>query len=427
MIMADDKTPASASFNRHLQSILYWPQDKYRIIMLQRMGILIGILFLATRLIASLITQGLEIAPGAVIGGDFLAFYSASDLVLQGRALYAYDQTAFDAALQSHLASDNLGLLWQYPPVLFFLIAPLALLPYKLSYWLWMLATAAILALALRRLTRDLKPQTDASSLTPWVLMASPIIVGVFVNGQISLLTTALLVTAAYRPKSHWLLAGICAGLLTIKPQLGVIIPFAYLVIGAWRTMGVAAIVAIVIHGLSAVVFGVESFPAFLSALDRIQTQFATGGVDTPPYAMTTLFAQLRIWGVSGTPALWAHIAFAITIIAYVTWQWRTKSQRQDQSLYLAALLCASAILVTPYAYAYELAALAPAALWLACVSNRWKEMAVVTLIAFWLILTVRRLIPSDFVVSLSFLVAIGAFALIAFGYRPAQESRPTA
>ncbi|MEL6413553.1 MAG: glycosyltransferase family 87 protein [Pseudomonadota bacterium] len=416
--MAEEKSPVGANTNRLPQSILQWPQDRSRIILLQRMGILLGVLFLATRLIASLVTQGLEIAPGAVIGGDYLAFYSASDLVLQGRALDAYDQAAFDAALQSHLASDNLGLLWQYPPVLFFLIAPLALLPYKLSYWLWMVATAAILALALRRLNREVQPQSGDSNLTLWVLMASPIIVGVFVNGQISLLTTALLITAAYRPKTHWVLAGVCAGLLTIKPQLGVIIPFAYLAVGAWRTFGVAALVAITIHGLSAVVFGAESFPAFLSALDRIQTQVATGGADTPPYAMTTLFAQLRIWGVSGTPALWAHIAFAIAVMTFVTWQWRIKSRADGQSLYLAALLCSAAILITPYAYAYELAALAPAGLWIACTSNRWKDKAAFILIVFWLTLTLRRMIPSDFVLSLSFLVAIGAFGLIALGRR---------
>ena len=425
--MAEDKSPEGARTQRQAQSILRWPHDQARLVMLQRIGILFGVLFLGTRFVASLLTQGLEIAPGAVIGGDFLAFYSASDLVLQGRALDAYDKEAFEAALQSHLASDNLGLLWQYPPALFFLIAPLALLPYKVSYWLWMVATAAVLALALRRLTRDVQPQSGGSNLTLWVLMASPIIVGVFVNGQISLLTTALLVTAAYRPKTHWWLAGLCAGLLTIKPQLGVILPFAYLAIGAWRTIGVAVIVAIIIHGLSALVFGVESFPAFMSALDRIQTQVATGGADTPPYAMTTLFAQLRIWGVSGTPALWGHIAVALAVITFVTWQWRTRSSVDDQSLYLTALLCASAILITPYAYAYELAALAPAALWIACSPNRWKSMAAFILMGFWLTLTLRRVIPSDFILSLSFLVAIGAFALVAMGRRSELgEKHPT-
>lgn len=425
--MAEDKSPAGASHQSALESILHWPRDPSRVVMLQRMGILVGVLFLATRLIASIVTQGLELAPGAIIGGDFLAFYSASDLVLQGRALDAYDQTAFEAALKTHLASDNLGLLWQYPPILFLLIAPLSLLPYKLSYWLWMAATAAILAFALRRLTRDVNPQASGSGLTLWVLMASPIVVGVFVNGQISLLTTALLVTAAYRPKTHWWLAGLCAGLLTIKPQLGVILPFAYLAIGAWRTIGVAAFVAIAIHGVSALVFGAEGFTSFFSALDRIQTQVATGGADTPPYAMTTLFAQLRIWGVSGTPALWAHIGFAIMVISFVTWQWRTLSRQGDHALYLTALLCASAILITPYAYAYELAALAPAGLWIACAPNRWKDKAAFILIVFWLMLTIRRGMPPDFMLQLSFLVAIGAFLLMVFGHRSDRHAQQTA
>ncbi|GAB5453961.1 MAG: glycosyltransferase family 87 protein [Henriciella sp.] len=422
--MAEDKSPAGVG---PLELILHWPRDPSRVVMLQRMGILVGILFLATRLIASIVTQGLELAPGAIIGGDFLAFYSASDLVLQGRALDAYDQTAFEAAIRTHLASNNLGLLWQYPPILFLLIAPFALLPYKLSYWLWMAATAAILAFALRRLTRDAHSQSSGSSLTLWVLMASPIVVGVFVNGQISLLTTALLVTAAYRPKTHWWFAGLCAGLLTIKPQLGVILPFAYLAIGAWRTIGVAAFVAIAIHGVSALVFGAESFTSFFSAVDRIQTQVATGGADTPPYAMTTLFAQLRIWGVSGTPALWAHIGFAVMVISFVTWQWRTQSRRGDHALYLTALLCASAVLITPYAYAYELAALAPAGLWIACASNRWKDKAAFILIVFWLTLTIRRVIPPDFILQLPFLVAIGAFLLMVFGHRSDRRAKQTA
>lgn len=426
--MPEDKPSEGASMRRYVHSVLHWPQNKSRLVMLQRMGILIGVLFLAPILVASIVTPGLEIVPGTIVGGDFLAFYSASDLVLQGRALDAYDKTAFETALKTHLARDNLGMLWQYPPVVFLLIAPIALLPYKVGYWLWMFATASILAIALRRLIRETRSESDGSNLTLWLLLASPICVGVFANGQISLLTTALLVTAAYRPKANWWLAGLCAGLLTIKPQLGVILPFAYLAIGAWRTIGVASLVALLIHGLSALVFGVESFGAFFNALERIQTQVAVGGADTPPYAMTTLFAQLRAWGISGTLASWVHAIFAVAVIATVTLQWRSQSKRDEQSLYLAALLCASAILITPYAYSYELAALAPAALWIGCNPNRWRDKVTFILIVFWLILTIRRVTPSDFILQLSFLVAIGAFALLvldAWSKRPSESRSP--
>ena len=53
------------------------------------------------------------------------------------------------------------------------------------------------------------------------------------------------------------------------------------------------------------------------------------------------------------------------------------RAENIRQALYLAALVCSGAILVTPYAYAYEMAALAPAALWLAFSSNRRTRLLV--------------------------------------------------
>ena len=71
---------------------------------LQRLAILYGLLFLATTVAVSIVTPGLVYGSGGVIGADFLAFYTAGDMTLQGRAIEAYDFAAFDANERRNVA-----------------------------------------------------------------------------------------------------------------------------------------------------------------------------------------------------------------------------------------------------------------------------------------------------------------------------------
>lgn len=381
--------------------------------LMSRLAVLYGALFVGTTFIVTFLVSGLTYGAGGVIGADFLAFYTAGDMTLQGRANDAYDFDAFDAALQTRVPQDGLGLMWQYPPAMFLITAVLAMLPYKVSYWTWMLVTGGAFAWATNRLARDATTTPDVQRQAVLLLLAAPLCVGVFINGQISLLTAALLMLAAYQPRRAWLVAGLAAGLLTLKPQLGLLLPLAYLAVGAWRAIGVAAVTAIAIHGLALLVFGPESLSAFLNAVSRLQADVAGGGVNTPPVAMTTLFGQLRFWEVPAGIALSLQHVTALGVAVVVMFSWFRFGREDGQDLFLAALLCCGAILVTPYAYAYEMTALAPAALLIAFQPGRLARFAMVLLTGFWLVLALRRMIPPDFVLQLPFWVAITAFALL--------------
>ncbi len=389
--------------------------------LLTRLAVLYGLLFLITTLVVSIVTPGLLSGARGVIGADFLAFYTAADMTLQGRAVEAYDLTAFDAALQARAPSDQLGMMWQYPPLMFLIIAPLALLPYKLSFWLWMALTALVFAWANARLIRDATADKSVRTRALILVLAAPMSVGVLINGQISLLTAALLMLAAYRPQRYWVVAGLAAGLLTVKPQLGLLLPMAFLVIGAWRAFGLAALSAVVLHGASILVFGPESIEIFLSAVSRLQADVAGSGLLTPPVNMTTIFGQLRHWGLPSSVAMGAQYITAAAILMFVTWTWFQNRADRSQDFYLAALLSVGAILVTPYAYAYEMAALAPAAIWIALRPNRFQSFAPLILLSFWALLALRRFLPMDFVLQVPFLVAVGAFLLLVFA-RPRTD-----
>lgn len=381
---------------------------------LQRLAILYGLLFLATTIIVSIITPGLVYGSGGVIGADFLAFYTAGDMTLQGRAVDAYDFAAFDAALQSRVENDHLGMMWQYPPLMFFVAGLLALMPYKISFWVWMTATSAAFAWALNRIVRTVQPDWADRRVTLLLILASPISVSIMTNGQISLLTAALLMLAVFRPRRDWWVAGLAAGLLTVKPQLGLLIPLAYLVAGAWRAFAVAAVTGLALHLLSVLVFEPESLSAFLAAVARLQADVAGSGVHTPPVSMTTVFGQLRLWDIPAGVALPVHYLAAVLVIAVVVSLWWRRHAEADQAVYLAALLSSGAILVTPYAYAYEMTALAIAAIWMAFQPGRYRQLSTVILAGFWLALALRRFLPPDFVIQIPFLTAISVFLLLA-------------
>jgi hypothetical protein len=352
-------------------------------------------------LILTFLTEGLLVPPHGVVGGDFLAFYMAGDFALRGDALTAYDFEAFDEALQARAPSEHLGMMWQYPPTVFFLVAPFALLPYKLSFILWCAIGAGVLALALSHLgvkRRDLR-----------LLILSPLCLGVIDNGQISMLTAALLFIAAYNPKEKWLIAGIAAGLLTIKPQLGILLPVAFVVIGAWRTILTAAATAAILHLPSIVVYGVESWRSFLLAVARLNSDVTGAGLNTPPNGMTTLFGQLRMVGASSDVAIPLQYAFTAAVALLVAYCWR----KSADPLAKAALLCAGAILATPYAYGYEMTALLLPALFIAREAVSYRTPQGLYLIGCWIVLATGALLPSLFGLQFPFLISASAFALV--------------
>ena len=389
---------------------------------LQRLAILYGGMYLIINVALTCLSPGLAYGANGVVGGDFLAFYTAGEMALQGRALEAYEFEAFDTALQTRVDHDHLGMMWQYPPLMFFIVGGLALLPYKLSLWVWLTATAGAFAWALNRILCSVAPTLEARRLALLLVITSPLALMVVTSGQISFFTAALLMTAGFRPGRHWLVAGIAAGVLTLKPQLGVLIPLAFLAAGAWRAFAVAAVTALLLHAISILVFGPETIAAFFNAVLRLQSDVAGSGTHTPPVNMTTLFGQLRFWQVPSGLAMGLHLVLVASVVACVTWLWRRHGRDPEHGLYLTALIGAGAVLVTPYAYAYEMAALAPAAIWLAFRAARYAEMSFGLLATAWLLLTMRAFVPLDLIVQMPFLISLAAFLLLARVADPAPE-----
>ena len=172
---------------------------------------------------------------GKPIGTDFVGFYAASRLALDGRPELVYDVGAHWAA-QKALFGSKLGYTaFFYPPTALLISLPLALAPYFWSLAAWLMATGY----AFYRVLRLYLP-----SLEPMAFLAFP---AVFVNaahGQNGFLSAALIGGGLLAMNRRPALAGVLFGAMAFKPHLALVIPFALIFARRWTTLIVAAATA---------------------------------------------------------------------------------------------------------------------------------------------------------------------------------------
>lgn len=277
-----------------------------------------------------------------MIGGDFSAFFIAAHAAAEGAAADIYNVADFQARLNAAFPGrDDLGLSWQYPPTYFLAIALFAGLPYLASFTLFSGATAGAYGLLLRKEIKD--------NLLFFAIIASPSAFIAFTTGQNGFLTAALLILAARDPKQRPLVAGVAAGLLTMKPHLGLLIPVAYLACGAWRAIGVAALTAGALAALSVAAYGAETWTAFFTAVTEVSGRVSEQVM--PLSKMATPYSAALFAGFAEWPARIVHLGFTLLAAAAVWRVWR----KTDDMLLRGAVLIASAFLAAPYGFYYEL------------------------------------------------------------------------
>jgi hypothetical protein len=209
--------------------------------------------FLATLAITSLThlpsgvtpprTAATATSQSGTVGLDFIAFYTAGTFVREGRSNDLYNLSAVQA-FQRDLArangvdlGDAMGPWWN-PPFYAWVFVPLSRLPFGAATQVWMGVNLACAAVAVWLLCRMLPPGTGWRSwaLVPVLLALSVPFIHTMTHAQntcTSLLLVTLTVTAWRSGRGT--LAGLVAGLLFYKPQLGAVLALALLASLGWR------------------------------------------------------------------------------------------------------------------------------------------------------------------------------------------------
>lgn len=280
------------------------------------------------------------------LGYDFITFWAASDLALQGRAVDAYDPKKIFAAEQKAVPAGQSVYLWHYPPVFQLYVLPLALAPYLLSCALWIALTLALYILCFRRIV----PERGAL----WVLLAFPAVFVNVMHGQNGFLTAVLIAGACLTLERRPVLAGILLGSLCYKPHFGLLFPLVLIAGRFWIPLLSAALTTALICGAATLVIGVESWAAFFENLPLTRHILEVGFL--PWYKMPTVFAAVRMLGggISFAYALQIAVAVAVAAITVHVW-WRRLGTLELRS----ALLATALLILSPYAFDYDLVVLA--------------------------------------------------------------------
>ncbi len=259
---------------------------------------LILLAFYAIAIVGWITLSGGLIDPnGKPIGTDFSSFYAAGSMVLDGHAADVYDMAAHYAREKQIFGDVTPYYGWLYPPIFLFAVAPLALMPYSLALAVWQGATfalyLAVIAAILRRIRRD---DDRVARLWLSVAVAFP---AAFINlghGQNGFLTAGLFGAALLNLQRRPLLAGVLFGLLAYKPQFGVLIPFALLAGGQWRTFLAAGVTVMALAGAATLAFGPEIWHAFAASTETSRTLLLEQG-NVGFEKLQSVFAAVRMWG----------------------------------------------------------------------------------------------------------------------------------
>jgi alpha-1,2-mannosyltransferase len=341
-----------------------------------------------------------------VFGRDFLNTWLGGRSIFFGGPASWFDFRVYNEAIQQILGVPYPVTYWSYPPDIVLFVWPFGLMPYLPAYIAWCAIGIALYLLA-------------CSSAVPrdrflFLAVAPGIAVCIFF-GQNGFYTSALLIGGLLSRDRRPVLAGILFGILTIKPQLGLLVPVVLLLERRWLTIASAAATAGVLVAATGMLFGWNVWIEFWQKVVPQQV-WLTETSDGLIYSMVaTAFFGARLIDLPLSVA-WA-VQYVVAAVAFAAVVW-TYWKRRDPALSLA-LFVAATFLFTPYILNYDMVVFGFVvallrdrtdntmrdhwlliALWTLPVTMMmsaivWVPLAPIVLIAFavWLI---RRMMQSD-------------------------------
>jgi hypothetical protein len=304
--------------------------------------------------------HGLDLL-GKPLGADFPSFWAASRLALYGAPAKVYNLAAHAAAERSAFGGAHVPYsAFFYPPTYLLICLPLGLSPYLCARAAWLGATGyacwrvvgAWLGTPLRRWA--------------WPALAFPGVLSTVGHGQNAFLTTALFGAAILMWDRRPLLAGVCFGLLTIKPQLGLMIPLALIVSGRRRVIASACATALGLAVAALAVFGFATWRGWLAVSPLARRALEEDWVGSEK--MQSAFAAVRLLhgGLGLAYGVQAAVALAAAAILVQVVRRRSDDPLAPDALAQGATLATASLLASPFMLDYDLMLLALPLAWLA-------------------------------------------------------------
>jgi hypothetical protein len=369
-------------------------------------GVLIGVM-----LFLLMGADGLRLASGQPVFGDFIAFWSAGRAALDGQAERVHDVVLVSEYSRAAVGGVGVVAPWNSPPTFLLIASALATMPYPAAALVFLLVSAAVYLFAARKILPDRRALIFAATLPAAVYHLGSVQTGLLIAGVSGL---AL----------HWLdrrplAAGALVGLLAIKPHLAILWPILLAFQGRWRAFAAACASTGAFVLIAGAVFGFEAYARFFDNLGASQELINANRIGTPAFA--SLYASVLNLGGPAVIAVAAQALSAAAALAVSAFIFR----HGDRTLGGAAL-CAATLLISPYLFFYDFTLLAVGAALLGAPRDRFELIAQIAAWSTGLSLVLSYALPLPYCAAAAWLVLIATLRRARSGAdRPAAAPQP--
>lgn len=306
---------------------------------------------------------------------DFVNYWMAARMTLSGTEHDLFTHDIYFARLQQLFGSDIEIRSWSYPPHFLLLLWPLGYLDYELALAVFLAGTLALFVAAVLVFRANLAPQSNgaivACALFGFVVMQLD-------ATQNGFLTAAFLLFGLAWMKERPLLAGFAFACLTIKPQLGFLIPVLLLWDRNWLAFAWSAGFTAALVAASVALFGIESWGAYLTDTLAYQRTVMTDWYGVFLLMMPTAFGGARALGATPDTAMLIQWPVSIAAAGLVAWL----LSRERDPLHRCFIVVCGTFVITPYAFNYDMGALSAIAAMVASAPTMAGRRAAATVIA---------------------------------------------
>ena len=287
---------------------------------------------------------------GAPVGRDFANFWLGGRLALDGNFPLLIDVAGYNELFSrtfDHNPAESF--IYSYPPHSLLFVAPFAALPFTPAVYLWT-------ALNLFGIERAVRLLGGNASLAVTACL-SPAVLTMVVFGHFGGALAWLAVYALLRAETRPMLASVCLALISVKPQLALVLGIILILTGRWRAVAWSVPATLSIVALSVAAFGIEPWRNFVTWIvpfhARLVADFSIEGLRT----VISVYAGARLSGLPGLPAQLLQYAFSLVVLARAVILFR----RQGANARTVTLAVLAGLAALPYFNSYDLAIAAPA------------------------------------------------------------------
>jgi len=299
---------------------------------------------------ANLFPHGTFALAHGIVARDFGDFWSAAHLARAGLVRIIFHPALFQHWLEQRFTFVHGARLWSYPPSMLLLVLPVGWFGPVTGFLLWSVAGLVALSGAVSLLV----PRRSLLA----VLLLIAVVPAVWDNilvGQNAAFTGALMIAgfSLLDRRPGW--AGVAFGLLTLKPQLGLLVPMAMVANRQWRAVAIAAMVALGMAAISALAFRGSWMWFFAHVEPAMQHRLLRFYQPTASQAyMSSAFIAARALK-SSVAVAWAVQALVSALAGYAMIRLWARDRDHDASrrLRIAASL-ALCLAATPFSLDYD-------------------------------------------------------------------------